>query len=194
MSAVFIFLSSLLALVSYIVYIKAIISGDARPHRTTRFVMVLITSLATASLIAQNSSATIWLSVIFTVGSLIIFGLSLKYGMGGTHPLDLVCMGIAVAGVVLWQTTSQPIFGLAASIGADIAGQIPMLIKTYRLPESEVWTFYFLDVLAAVCTLIALKKWVPAEYIYPIYIIFIDGLTILLILRQNIIRVLKLID
>ena len=83
MQNVLIGISSILALVSYIVYAIAILKGEARPHRTTRFVLVVITCLASAALLASASTVAIWLIGAMTIGSVAIFLLSLKYGMGG---------------------------------------------------------------------------------------------------------------
>lgn len=188
MQNILIAVSSILAFVSYIVYIIAILKGEAKPHRTTRFVLVIITSLATASLFAQGSSVAIWLSGVFTFGCILIFLLSLKFGMGGVAKTDILCLIFSLGGIIFWRVTSNPIYGLFASIGADLVGQIPMLIKTYKFPETEVWAFYFLDVLASIFSLLALQRWIFQEFTYPLYIILVDSITILLILRPKIRR------
>ncbi len=185
-TTILITLSSLLALASYVVYIHAILKGKAKPHRTTRFVLVIITALATAALFAEKSTVAIWIPTIFTVGSVVIFLLSIKYGMGGSSKTDILCLLVALAGIVFWKITSNPLYGLYASIGADFVGQIPMLLKTYRYPETEAWPFYGIDVVAAMLSLIALQEWKIGEYSYPLYIVFIDMLTVILILRPKI--------
>lgn len=186
MRTVFIALSSVLAFVSYIVYIRAIVKGSAKPHRTTRFCTAIITIIAFASLLAQTSVSAVWLSGVFALGSVIIFLLSIRKGMGGWEPLDIACLVISLAGVALWQLTRDPVYGLMFSIGADLVSQIPMLVKTYRFPHTEVWTFYFLDVAAAAMVMLAAPKFSVQESVYPLYIMSIDGATILLILRIQI--------
>lgn len=181
-------LSSILAMVSYVVYIVAIFRGEAKPHRTTRFCTSLITILALLSLFAQGSTVAIWLSVVFAIGSLIIFFLSLWRGMGGWTKIDIVCLVTSVAGIVCWKITANPLYGLIFFVGADFVAQIPMLIKTYRFPETEVWTFYFLDVLASLCTLAALQRWSVGEFAYPLYVVALDTSIIFLILRMPIAR------
>ena len=47
MSGIFIFISSTLALISPVIYAKAIVKGKARPHRTTRLVLLFIAVIAT---------------------------------------------------------------------------------------------------------------------------------------------------
>lgn len=180
---VFIVISSLLALISPLIYARAILKGEAKPHRTTRFVLLLITSLTTASLFAQNNQVAIWLAAASTLQSILILILSLKHGMGGWSKSDIVCLIIALSGIVLWKTTNNPVLALYAAIAADFTGMIPALLKTYRFPETEVWSFYLLDVFAAGFSLLALRLWILQEFSYPIYIMVINLVMVILIVR-----------
>ena len=183
MSTLFIIISSGLALISPLIYARAIVRGKARPHRTTRFVLLLITSLTTASLFAQHNEVAIWLAGASTLQALLIFILSIKYGMGGWSKTDLLCLGIALVGIVLWQTTQNPVLALYAAILADFTGMVPAFIKTYRWPDTEIVSFYVLDVFAAAFSLLALSVWSPQEYSYPLYIMLVNLCMALLIIR-----------
>lgn len=182
MSQIFIYISSILALISPLVYAKSILKGDAKPHRTTRFVLLLITALTTASLFAQHNTVAIWLAGVSTIQSILIFILSIRHGMGGWSRSDIACLSIALTGIALWQLTSNPVLGLYFAILADFTGMIPALIKTYRLPQTEVWSFYALDVVASGFSLAAITKWTGAEISYPVYIMIINFVMVLLIL------------
>lgn len=185
MQNIFLILSSILAFISYLVYIIAIFKKEAKPHRTTRFVLFIITALATASLFAQKNQVAIWLTGIFAFNSFIIFILSLKYGMGGWEKTDIVCLIIALIGIGLWKFTKSPSLALYASIAADFTGVVPTLIKTYHFPKTEVWTFFAIDAVAALFNLMAIKNWALVEFAYPLYIIFTDFTIVLLILRPQ---------
>lgn len=185
MSAFFIFLSSLLLFISPLIYAKAILKGQARPHRTTRFVLLLITSLATASLFAQHDTVAIWLAGVSSLQSILLFGLSIKYGMGGWAKTDVLCLVVAFTGIILWQTTKEPSLALYASISADFTGMIPAIIKTYKYPHTEIWSFFLLDVFAAILTMSALRSWKVQEYSYPLYIMIINSIMVLLIIRPK---------
>lgn len=183
MKNVFIGISSILALISPIIYARAILRGEAKPHRTTRFVLLLITSLTTASLFAQHNTVAVWLAGVSTLQSILIFTLSIKHGMGGWAKSDLICFVIALAGIVLWQTTSNPTLALYAAIVADATGMIPALIKTYRFPNTEIWQFYLLDVFAAGFNMLAITTWTVQETSYPVYIMGINALMVFLVIR-----------
>jgi len=171
------------------VYTKAILRGDAKPHRTTRLVLFLITALTTASLFAQHDKVAIYLAAVSTFQSTIIFILSIKYGMGGWEKSDILCLVIALLGIVLWKTTQNPVIALYAAIAADFTGMIPALIKTYNQPETEVWNFYLLDVFAGGFSMLALRSWTLQEFSYPTYIMLINLVMVYLIVRPKISRV-----
>ncbi|MBU3978085.1 hypothetical protein KKE68_00090 [Patescibacteria group bacterium] len=185
MKTTFIFVSSLLAFISPLIYAKAILKGQAKPHRTTRFVLLIITSLATASLFAQHDTVAVWLAGVSALQSILLFGLSIKHGMGGWAKTDILCLLIALAGIVIWQTTKDPSLALYASIAADFTGMLPAIIKTYKYPHTEIWSFFLLDVFAAIFSLLAVKAWTVQEFSYPLYIMIINSIMVLLIIRPK---------
>lgn len=183
MPSIFILISSVLALISPIVYSLAILKGEAKPHRTTRLVLLIITTLTTASLFAQGNRVAIYLAGVSTFQSIVVFTLSIKYGMGGWNKSDIICLIFALIGIIIWQITKNPVIALYFAIGADFIGMIPAIVKTYHFPKTEVWSFFAIDVLAAIFSFLALKNWTLQEFSYPIYIMLINLFMVLLIIR-----------
>ena len=177
--------SSLMALISPIVYAKAIFRGDAVPHRTTRVILLINTVLATTSLYAQGDTVAIWLAVVSTIQSIFIFILSLKYGTGGWAKLDLACLGIAAIGMILWKSTNNPSVALYSAIMADFVGMVPTIVKTYRKPKSEIWQFFAIDTVVGLLSLLAVTKWTMAAVSYPFYIMMINMVVALLVVRPQ---------
>ena len=134
-------IAAILALVAPIVYIRAILKGEAKPHRTTRFVLMLITLITASALFANGDRVALWLAAASAIQAAVIFGMSLKYGMGGKDKVDILCLLIAMLGIVLWQVTKQPVLALYFAIAADFTGGVPMFIKTWREPETEIWSY-----------------------------------------------------
>ncbi|MCA9373139.1 hypothetical protein KC921_03530 [Candidatus Woesebacteria bacterium] len=188
MQQILIAASVFLASLSSFVYFIAILRGQAKPHRTTRLVFLVITTLTTLSLLAQGNQVAVWLSGISTLQSMIIFGLSIKYGMGGWSKLDIFCLLTALAGIAAWQLTKNPLVALYFAIGADFIGILPTIIKTYHFPKTEVWTFYFLDVCAGICNVMATQNLVFDQYLYPVYIIAINLVMVFLVVRPSLAR------
>ncbi len=192
MQTVFIVISSILALISPVIYAWSILKGESKPHRTTRFVLLLITALSTVSLIAQHNNVAVWLAGVSTLQAIIIFYLSIQRGMGGWSKIDILCLIIAIIGIIVWQTTNNPILGLYFSILADFTGMIPALIKTYQLPHTENVWFFALDTLAGLFTLFAVTTFTAEQIAYPIYIFIINAAMVFLIQRPKLFNLQKI--
>lgn len=94
-------MSAVLALISPVIYAKAILRGDAKPHRTTRFVLLLITLLTAASIISQHNYISVWPAGASALQAVFIFGLSIKHGYGGKSKSDIICLLIDLLGIAL---------------------------------------------------------------------------------------------
>jgi len=187
-----IIISSLLALFSAFLNIRAILLGKAKPHRTTFFIFVLINSLAFASLFAQHDTVAIYLAFFNAASLLIIFLLSLKYGMGGWAPLDIVCLLIALVGITIWKFTSIPMIALYSAIFADIVSLIPTFKKIYFHPKTEVWEFWFIGFLSALLNLLAVKSWDFNSILFPLFLTIANLVTVLLIIRKHLFSLIPL--
>ena len=157
------------------VYAISILKGKAKPHRVTRLVLLTTTFLATLSLFLQHDTVAIWLAGVSLLQSSVIFILSIKFGWGGWNKLDIFCLVIAFLGIILWQTTANPVFALYASILADFFGMIPTIIKTYKHPETEEWRFFAIDTVAGLLSLLAITNWSLTAALFPAYIFVING-------------------
>jgi len=185
MPSPYILISSALALISPFVYAIAILKGRAKPNRTTRFVILIITTIATASLFASGNRVAIYLAGASAINGIILFTLSIKYGMGGWSALDIICLILALIGIVLWQITKNPIIALYFAIFADIMGMFPTIVKAYRFPKTEVWSPFLMDSFAGFLSLLAIKNWIVQEYSFSLYIMLINFLMVLLIIRPH---------
>lgn len=186
MKEIFLGLSIVLEVIAYGMYVKAILTGEAKPHRTTRLVLLVIATIAAFSLFAQQNYIVFWLASVAVVFSWIILFLSFKFGMGGWAKTDIVCLCIALVGIALWKITDDPLVALYAVIVADGTGMIPTLLKTYHRPHTEVWYFFFLSGVSALCNIAALPILTFQQYAYPAYILLINLLMVMLTLRKRI--------
>lgn len=178
--------AAILALIAPIVYIRAILRGEAKPHRTTRFVLMVITFLTVTALFANGDRIGVWLAAASAIQAVVIFGMSIKYGMGGGDRIDILCLIIAMFGIVLWQVTKQPILALYFGVAADFVGGIPLFIKTWRHPETEIWSYYAFDVAGSLLILLATTTLSIETLTYPVYIFAINLFVIFLIKHKQI--------
>jgi hypothetical protein len=151
-------LSTILVTVGGLIYIASILRGRTKPHRTTRFVVLVVLTLNFASILAAhgNTGAKVYSGILF-VSAIAFLILSFKSGMGGSSVFDWTCLTIALAGVAAWQIADNPILGIYFAILADVVAYLPAYAKTWRQPRTESPWLYLLSSLSSFLSLIAYK-------------------------------------
>jgi hypothetical protein len=172
MQAFLLTLSTILIVAAGLIYCASIIRGRTKPHRTTRFVVLVILTLSFVSILAAhaNLGAKVYSGILF-VSAIAFLGLSLRAGsgMGGTSVFDWVCLVVALAGVVAWQVSDNPILGIWFALLADLIAYLPAYVKTWRYPHTETPWLYALSALASFLSLVAYK--ISAVSIFQVFMI-----------------------
>ena len=170
MHAVLLALSTVLITAAGLIYCVSIIKGRTKPHRTTRFVVLVVLTLSFFSILAahENLGSEVYSGILFA-SAIVFFALSLKSGMGGSSFFDWTCLVIALAGVVAWQVAANPIVGLWFALLAYFVAYIPAFIKTWKHPHTESPWLYILSAAASFLSLIAYT--LSAVSIFQIYAI-----------------------
>lgn len=173
MRPVILAIAAALPLLSGAAYIRSILKGKTQPERMTRLLLLVITALSTGALLAAGDTSGIWLAGASFVQALIVWLLALKRGIGGANTTDIICLALCFAGIGWWLVSGQSYIGLLASIVADFVAVVPALLKTIRLPHTELMLFYVLDAVAALMVLtVGPYSWRAA--LFPLYILVIN--------------------
>lgn len=105
-----------------------------------------------------------------TFGTVIVFGLSLKLGVGGFSQRDKISLGIAALGLVVWFFTKEAAYALFISIAVDAIGAGLTAIKAYEMPESETLITWILSAISGLLGAIAVGKFNFILMAYPFYV------------------------
>lgn len=188
MQSILLILSAILVAVGPITYAASIIKGRTKPHRMTRFILSFVLTLNFVSILAAkgNIGAEVFAGIT-CLQALVIFGMSLWRGMGGTSKFDWICFAIAIIGVIGWKVTGDPIIGVWFSVLADLSAYLPAFVKTYHHPHTESPWYYLLAGFAAFFSLIAYK--IEAASIFQIYILVCVFIMLGLIYRKELMKV-----
>ncbi len=185
MKETFLIISTLFALSTPFIGVRAILKGQYKPHRTTRLVFVIVTALMTLTLYFQGDRTAVYLAFVSFLLCTTIFILSFKYGVGGRSKTDFIVLFLAVLAIVLWQVSDNPTVGLYMSILADFIGFLPTIVKAYRMPHTEDWKFYASDVVAGFFSLLALNAYLFKDVIFASYILAINLLLMLIVILRT---------
>jgi len=162
------------------------VQGRSKPARMTRFIVWLAASISFFSLWVDGSTGAVWLAGVFAFRNTFLFLMSLKYGMGGVTRIDQYSLVIAIAGLVGWQVSGDPLIALLFAILADFVGFIPALVKTYKSPSSEGPWFYYLESTAVLLNIIVIGMW-SIDLLFPVHILLTNILMIGLVFRKRLV-------
>lgn len=160
---------AVLNIIGLVPYLRDIFRGKTKPERAMWWIYTLLFGVLLA---AQWSADARWLllvSGVYVVSALLIAVLSVKYGFGTMRRRDWLSLCIAVAGLVLWWFTSEPLIAILIVIAIDMAGFWLTLVKTWQAPYSETLVSWRLSCAAAIISLLAITNWTLPVIVYPVY-------------------------
>lgn len=190
-------LAGLLSLAAYSIYLFAIIRGTTKPSRSTWWILTLVGTAVLASYWLVGARATIWIALSYVIGPFLIALLSLKYGEGsGWDKTDKACFLISLGSLILWLglifplgVSQSALIVLLINLLADFVGLVPTIKKSYQRPEFENAPAWFLESVASLLTILAVRQWAFAIWIYPVYLASVNGLITGLIFRPKMISI-----
>lgn len=182
---IFLIISIIFGFVSPMIGIYSIVKGGFRPQRMTRFLIFLIGLLFVGTLFAQGDRNSIFIAITQLLCSFIMLLLSIKKGIGGYGKFDIFIFCMAILSLTVWKTTNNPTLGLIMSIATDLMAMTPTLIKTWKLPHTEEWTFYMSDVMASFFSILSIALYSLENLAFPVYVFVINMVSVTMILGRK---------
>lgn len=179
-------LSGILPMLGVIPYDRDIFKHKTKPHRGSFLIWSILGGIAFFTQFAKGATWSLFLPGADTVATLSIFILSLWYGVGGLNKRDVGGLLLAIAGLILWYFTKQPLTALLVAIGVDAVGTVLTVVKTYEDPHSETFSSWLLAALGGLFAVFAVGKLSFALLIYPAYIFLANiSVNVTMLLRRG---------
>ena len=164
-----------LTVVNTVPYVRDIRRGTTRPHRGAWLVWSALGATAFVSQLADGGTWSLAMVGVQTILTTFVLLLSLRRGTGGVGRYDLTIMGAAGLGIVGWVISDDPAVATSLVVGADSAGLVLMLPKTWRDPWSETLSTYALASAAGVLSAAAVGGLDASLVLYPAYFAVANG-------------------
>ncbi len=183
----FAYIGSSLSIIGGIIYWIDVVKGKTKPNIITWLFWTLIPLIAfiaqLASGVRHEASLTLALAIPpFLISST---GLLKAHARWKIEKFDIVMGILATVGVILWQTTKNPVWAVIFSVLADFSAALPTVIKTYRYPETESYMTFVWSGIGSFLVLLTTDRWQIENYLFSLYF-FILSLTIVYFgIRQN---------
>lgn len=187
--ALFGLLAGAIAVLDTVPYVRDILRGQTRPHRGTWLIWGVLATVAFFSQLADGASWSLGMVGGQAVVMLLVFALSLPYGMGSAGRHELLLMAAAACGVAGWLVISEPLVATVSVVLADFIGVVLMLPKTYRTPDSETLSTFALAGVSGVFGSLAVGEWELSLLLYPVYFAVMNTfIAALIVVRRSALR------
>jgi hypothetical protein len=163
-------LAGILSILMYIPYIKDTVKGVTHPHRASWLIWSCLGLIAFFSQLAKGATDSLWMTAAQTLGTAVVFLLSLKLGVGGFSRRDKISLLTAALGLIVWFFTNEAAFALFITIAVDAIGAGLTAIKAYEMPESETLITWILSAISGILGTIAVGHINPILMAYPFYV------------------------
>lgn len=164
------FLSTALAIYCTYPYIRAILTGKTKPHQLSWLVFVIMNGIVLFSQYFSGGRGSVLISLVFFIGSAIVFLLSLQWGTRDTSRWDRLLFLFALATIVIWFFTKSNEVAIWLTLLIDLAATTMIILKIRTAPHSEDPYPWALAAAAYVFTCLTLVgKPVSILYVRPVY-------------------------
>ena len=170
MLQIFGFFSGILVALAFIPYVKDILLFKTKPQRTSFFIWSVLGGIAFFSQFAKGASYSLLLPGSEILLTIVIFLLSLRYGVGGFGKKDYIALFIAALGLIAWYYTKEAAIALYIVIIIDAAGSYLTIHKAYKDPGSETLISWAAVAIAGVFAMFAVGSFNTILLSYPFYI------------------------
>jgi hypothetical protein len=170
-----------------LVYLVDTLRGRARPNRATWLLWGLFPLVIFAAQRAQGVAEVSWTTASAGLLPLLVVAASFAQPRAywRSDGRDLLLMGAAVAGMVLWAVTDQPNLALVFALAADILASLPTLLKAWRHPETESAAAYGVSAAGFAISLAAVPEHSLEATAFVAYIFLLNAGLALLALRRR---------
>lgn len=169
-------LAGAITLLAIVPYILDIFRGLTRPNIVTWSLWTLNGSILAYAQYSAGASWTLSVLVASTISTGVVTMLAVPFGQRKYRVLDGVCLVMALAAMVGWWWTKNPVTAIVLGVMAEIFAVSPTIAKTYRAPETETPVTYWATSFATIMSLIASTKFDLANLLFPIYSISVNTL------------------
>jgi hypothetical protein len=166
-----------------VVYVVSIFREQVRPQRITWLLWAILGMVYLLS--AIKSQGNVIYTTAALLGPLLIFLLSLKYGVGGTRRLDLGSLLVALFALVLLIFTKRPIPSILLCLFVDAIGAFLTINKILGDRGSEPRLMWLLSALGGGFALLGLHDYHLENILFPAYICILGLVTFRLIRPQK---------
>lgn len=189
MKEIFAGLAITCSLVSSVIYIRAILKRETKPHLFSWIVWGLLMLISAAAQHSDHAGAGAIATAASGACCIIIAILSIKYGERNPTRSDWISFATALSAIPLWWATSDPLLSVILITFIDAFGFYPTFRKSYSKPYIEDLTAWLLSTLTALLLVLSIENYTVITSLYQASILLTCSTFITMLIWRR--RVLK---
>lgn len=150
-------LAALLQIGGFLVMLAGIRRSSVRPNPFSWLIWSLVASLAAAGSWRAGATWPLAGAVTNALGCIAVLVATLRQGAVSVNRVDVSCLVAALAGIVAWYWTDDPVIGLALFLTADAVGAVPTIRTASLDPLSESVAGWALLALAGIAAVLSVE-------------------------------------
>ena len=169
-------ISAVLSLWAYLPYVRDTLARRTHPQRAAWLIWSALATISFLSQAYEGATASLWFAGAQTLGTLVIFSLSIRLGVGGfLSKRDCKLVALAALGVIAWYVTDTAAYALAITISVSLLGGGVIVLKAYHTPQSETLATWSLCFVASIFALLSVGRLDWLLMAYPAYLLVLNG-------------------
>ncbi len=173
------------------IYWKDILRGNTKPHLYTHLIFAIVMTIAFFGITAGGGASGAWSILVTIVFEVSVTFAALKWGTRDITKGDTIFLVLALAAIVPWIVTDNPLWSVILISIIDMCAIIPTLRKTYNEPSSESLQAWILAFARGIFQLSALGVYSVTTVLYPLEVLSADTILISIILARGGLLMLK---
>ncbi|MFA5886763.1 MAG: hypothetical protein WC863_03205 [Patescibacteria group bacterium] len=159
--------SSLVASLAYIPYLRDIFKGKTKPHIFSWFLWGLLGAITFLAQIVKGAGPGAWSNGLTALICFVIVALSFNRWERKMFLFDWLTLIGALLGLGLWGLTDDPLWAVILATLVDALAYSWTFRKAYREPYEETMVYFILAMTGTVISLFALETYNLVTWLYP---------------------------
>lgn len=178
-------IATVMAFVSYIPYIRNMLSGKTKPHAFSWLVWGTLTAIAFVGQVSEGAGPGAWVTGFTACVSFFIFITALRTGEKDISKSDWLSLIGAGVAMLLWWATSDPLIAVILITLIDALGFFPTFRKSYHKPYEETAITFAISGLKFIVAIFALENLTPVTWLYPASLVLMNGIFVVMLLIRR---------
>lgn len=150
-------------------YYNDIYRGNTKPQRAAMFIFAVLSAIAFSGQFAEGAKASLIFAGTLLFNQLLLFALSIKYGMGGFDAKDKIALVLAGLILIGWYSTKSAVLALVLVTLVNTIAKILVTIKVYKYPYSDLLYSWYMAAIASVLGALAVGGWNWILLLVPVH-------------------------